>query len=93
MLETPTKIKITLNNKEPDKIIARLLYRVSSQLVTGMVNMSPIGRANKTVPSWASFKWSWCFMVGMRDAHEEYPKPEMKKKIAQPIRNCLGDRM
>jgi len=32
-------------------------------------------------------------MVGMRDAQVEYPKPEIKKKIAAPILNCLGVRI
>ena len=55
-----------------------------------MVHINPIGKANSTVPNWASFKCSWCLIVGMRDAQVEYPKPEIKKKIAAPILNCLG---
>ena len=30
-------------------------------------------------------------MVGMREAHEEKPKPETKKKTAVAIRDLLGD--
>jgi hypothetical protein len=30
-------------------------------------------------------------MVGMREAHEEKPKPETKKKTAVAIRDFLGD--
>jgi hypothetical protein len=32
-------------------------------------------------------------MVGMREAQVEYPKPEIKKKIAAPILNCFGVRI
>jgi hypothetical protein len=30
-------------------------------------------------------------MVGIRDAQEEYPKPDIKKKIAHPMRRSRGD--
>ena len=56
----------------------------------GMVNINPIGRANRTVPNWASFKCSCCFMVGIREAQVAYPNPEIKKNIAAAILNCLG---
>jgi hypothetical protein len=54
------------------------VYRLSNLFVTGMVSSKPTGMANKTVPNCASFKLSWCLIVGMRDAHVEYPKPEIK---------------
>ena len=31
-------------------------------------------------------------MVGIRDAHDEYPNPDRKKKTALAMRNCLGVR-
>ena len=55
-----------------------------------MVSINPTGMANKTVPNCASFKCSCCFIVGIREAQVEYPKPEIKKNIAAPILNCLG---
>jgi hypothetical protein len=30
-------------------------------------------------------------MVGMRDAHDEYPNPDRKKNTAFAMRNCLGE--
>ena len=32
-------------------------------------------------------------MVGMREAHEEKPKPETKKKTAVAIRDLFGDEL
>lgn len=56
-----------------------------------MVSINPIGRAKSREPNCASFKCSCCCMVGIRDAQEEYPKPDIKKKIAHPMRKSRGD--
>jgi hypothetical protein len=48
--------------------------------VKGIVNIKPIGKANKTAPNWASFKCNCDLISGILDAQEEYPNPEIKKK-------------
>ncbi|HEX8676956.1 MAG TPA: hypothetical protein VF700_07040, partial [Segetibacter sp.] len=75
----------------PKSNIFLLLIRPNNQLVTGIVSMSPIGDANNTAPSCASFKCNCCCIEGILEAHEEYPKPDIKKKTVVAIRSLAGD--
>lgn len=70
----------------------RLLNFLSNHPVNGMVAIRPIGKANSTAPNWASFKCNCCLIDGILDAHEEYPKPEIKKKKAHAMRYERGVR-
>jgi hypothetical protein len=49
--------------------------------VKGKVRINPIGNANNTEPSCASFKCRFSCKVGIRDAQLEKVNPEIKKKI------------
>ena len=72
----------------------RLLLCLPSKLpVKGSVSNKPTGIANKMPPNWASFKCIWVLIDGMRDAQDEYPNPERKKKTALAKRNCRGVRV
>jgi hypothetical protein len=56
-----------------------------------MVSIKPIGNANKTAPNSASERCNWACMCGIRDTHEEYPKPETKKNTVLAILNPFGE--
>jgi hypothetical protein len=91
VVEKPGKLNIRLKETAPKSNIFLLLIRPNNQLVTGMVSMSPIGDANNTAPSCASFKCNCCCIEGILEAHEEYPKPDIKKKTVVAIRSFAGD--
>ena len=91
VVEKPGRLSIRLKETAPKSNIFLLFTRPNNQLVTGMVSISPIGDANNTAPSCASFKCNCCCIEGILEAHEEYPKPDIKKKTVVAIRNLAGD--
>ena len=65
----------------------RLLKCFNILAVMGIVSIKPIGKANNTAPNWPSFKCNCCCIDGIREAQDEYPKPEIKKNTPQAILN------
>lgn len=90
-VEKPGRLSIRLKETAPKSKIFLLLIRPNNQPVTGMVSISPIGNANNTAPSCASFKCNCCCIEGILEAQEEYPKPDIKKKTVVAILNLTGD--
>jgi hypothetical protein len=72
-------------------MMTRLSNLLSKTPVTGKVSISPMGKANRTAPSWASFKCSCCWIAGILDAHVENPKPDKKKKTVTMVLCLPGD--
>lgn len=64
-----------------------LLKCFNNLAVIGNVSIKPIGNANNTPPNCPSLKCNCCCIDGMREAQDEYPKPEIKKNTPQAIRN------
>jgi hypothetical protein len=87
----PGKAKTILNKTAQRSIQYLLLYLFNNFPVNGIVNIKPIGNANKTAPNCASVKCNCAFILGIRDAQDEYPNPETKKNTVFANLNPLGE--
>jgi hypothetical protein len=66
---------------ELTSITCLLLNLFNTNPASGMVIISPVGKAASTVPNWASLSFNCLCNAGIRAAHAAKLKPEIKKKM------------